>query len=167
MTTSVSLMLHTKLTGSSPGSIDHLRIVSISLSVDLVAHVFLVNILILITLTPNSIHHIRSGTYLRPVSAFERFEMRRLSRSHDSFLWISWTNIVVLISFRTVYPIYSLLLLAVERYMFRCGVWYLLWNLAISLHSLRWPWTFLEYFLSRVIKRYLNSPVGVSYKDTI
>lgn len=73
MATCVCCVLHAELARGSPGSIDHLRIVGVSLRVDLVAQVFLVNILIGIPLASDCVHHIRSCTYVWPVAALERF----------------------------------------------------------------------------------------------
>ena len=163
MSSSICSMLHTELARSSPGSIDHLRIVCVTLCIDLVAQVFLVYVLIRIPLASDRVHHIRSSTDVRPIAAFEWFKMRRLSGSDDSLLWIRWTNIVVLVTFCAVYPIYRRLLLIAQSNVLRGSIWYLLCHLAAVLYYLRWPQTIIDDFLPRVVKRYLNPPVSISY----
>lgn len=65
---------------------------------------------------------------------------------------------------RTVYPVHGLLLLVAESYIFGGSVRNLLRHLAIVLHSLSRPRSIMRYFLPRVIKGYVDSPICVSYR---
>jgi hypothetical protein len=64
-------MLDAELASSSSGSIDHLGVVIVSLSIYLMAQVLLINALRLLTLTTDSVHHIWTCAYVRTVSALE------------------------------------------------------------------------------------------------
>jgi hypothetical protein len=96
---SISRMLNTKLTRST--SIDHLWIVVIPLSVYLMCHIFLVNVVLLRATSLNCIHHI-GRTIL-----FECLQMVILSRSDDGLLGIGGADIVVLVSLSAGYSVGS------------------------------------------------------------
>lgn len=64
-------MLHAELAGGSSGSIDHLGIVVVTLRIYLVAQVLLINILSLVALTSNGVHHVRPSADVWTSSSFE------------------------------------------------------------------------------------------------
>jgi len=165
VSTSVSSMLDAELASSSSGSIDHLGVVIVSLSIYLMAQVLLINALRLLTLTTDSVHHIWTCAYVRTVSALEWLEMRRLSRGDDRFLWILWADIVVLMSLSAVDPIHCVLLLVAQVDLLRCCVRHLRWHLSRVLGRLRRCLSSVLYnFLTWIIKRYMNSSVSITYE---
>lgn len=71
VSTRIGSMLHAELAGGSSGSIDHLGIVVVTLRIYLVAQVLLINVLSLVALTSNGVHHVGPSADMWTSSSFE------------------------------------------------------------------------------------------------
>ena len=163
MPTSIGCMLYAELARCSPGSIDHLGIVIVTLSIDLMTQIFLVYVLRLVTLASDSVHHVRACADMRSIPSFKWLHVGGLPGGDDGFFGVCRADIIILMTFRAIDPIDSILLLVAQVDFLSCSIRYLLWDLIVALNSLSWSCPVMRNLLPWVIEGYVNSSVSISY----
>ena len=164
-------ILNTKLTISVHAPVNHLRIIIISLRLNLVPYILLENVIWLVRYllwVLDGCHHVRPRSEVWIVATFKWLELV-LTRRHDSLVWIRGAYVIVLEPLSTGNSIGS-----ISRHLFSivhnsrsyllmvaaCGATNKL-RVLLSMHLL--VVCILILLLLSSIKRNLNSPIGVPY----
>lgn len=159
-------MLHGELTSSCAGSVDHLMIlIIVPLSVNLVAKVFLIQIVLLVTWY--CIYHFWACADVG-VRVLLELHVVVLPRGDDCFLWVRWAYIIVLVSLSACDSVCggSLVLILDLIHHLRLG-WTLGGSVALA-HEAQWSCsTCIGYDVifssGRIVERNMDSSIRVSY----